>query len=451
MAEPLIGEETGARTSASLDVRTAAWYGDRSLRLELPTSWDVSVFAPATGRPLSDEELWERLESPVDQRPIRERCSATTRPLIIVDDLNRPTPASEVLPLLVRQFTEAGIPKQNITILVGPGTHAPPTPEAVVKKVGADLIRDCRVRSHNSRQPVVNVGRTSFGTPVLVPSEVVDSDFIVGLGGVYPNYTAGFGGGAKTALGILGFRSIAALHFRHGIVGWGVQSANNSFRRDLGEIAQVIGLETSVLVVTDADRRIVDLACGDVDSVHRQVLASGTEAFRAPRPDGDVRIVISNAYPGDLSLTFTQMKAMAPLSKAPPSASRIVIASCSEGLGFHGLFPFMNAPWLHGYEMLHLRLAANLNQPRRLATKAAAMAVRRIRARLPGDLGASPRRPTWLYCPSDEALATLPAEVPGFRISSSWQEVVAAVTLEQNHDAVLRTFVYTAAPLQWLG
>ena len=143
------------------------------------------------------------------------------RPLIIVDDLNRPTPAAQVLPLLVRQFTEAGIPKENVTIMVGPGTHAPPTPEAVVKKVGADLVRDCRVRSHNSREPVVMAGRTSFGTPVLVPKEVLASDFVVGVGGVYPNYSAGFGGGAKAALGILGFRSIAALHSRHGSIGWG--------------------------------------------------------------------------------------------------------------------------------------------------------------------------------------------------------------------------------------
>ena len=164
-----------------------------------------------------------------------------------------------------------------------------------------------------------------------------------------------------------------------------------------------------------------------------------------------MRIIISNAYPEDLSLTFVRMKAMAPLSQASPSASRIVIASCSEGLGFHGLYPFMNAPWLHQYEMLAHRVAANLNQPRRLATRAAAMAAGRIRARLPGDRPNALRPPTWLYCPSDEALATLPAEVPDLRISSSWQEVVEGVTLEQNHDAALRTFVYTAAPLQWLG
>jgi nickel-dependent lactate racemase len=441
----------GPGTNASLDIRTAAWYGDHHINLALPESWDVSVFSPRTGPVLTDEQLSARLESPVDQAPIRDRCSARTRPLIIVDDLNRPTPADRVLSLLVRQFTDVGIPTRNITILVGPGTHAPPTPDAVVKKVGADLIQDCHVRAHDSRGRVVKMGRTSFGTPVLVPTEVLTSDFVVGVGGVYPNHTAGFGGGVKAALGILGFRSIASLHFRHKTVGWGLQSNNDTFRRDLGEIAQMIGLETAVLVVTDADRQIVDLVLGDVRARHGPFLASAKEAFRAPPPDSQVRVAISNAYPGDLSLTFVQMKGMVPLSLAPPSASRIVIASCNEGLGFHGLFPFMNAPPLHRYKMLRHRVAANRNQPRQLATKGATKVAQRVRTRLARSQPATRRNPAWLYCASDESVAALPADVPGFHMTSSWSEIVEGVTREQNHEAPLRTFVYTAAPIQWLG
>src|SRR5438105_11927909 len=98
--------ERGSRRAAHagmLELRTAAWYGDRTVSLELPESWDVSTFTPTTGPALSETEMQERLESPIGQRPIRERCSETTRPLIIVDDLNRPTPASHVLPLVVRQ------------------------------------------------------------------------------------------------------------------------------------------------------------------------------------------------------------------------------------------------------------------------------------------------------------------------------------------------------------
>jgi hypothetical protein len=286
---------------------------------------------------------------------------------------------------------------------------------------------------------------------VLVSREVVTSDFIVGLGGIYPNHTGGFGGGSKAALGILGFRSIAALHFGHESVGWGSHAAKDTFRRDLDEIAQLIGLETGVLVVTDAYRRIADLACGDIHQLYTSFLASTKDSFHAPRPDPGVRIVISNAYPSDLSLTFVRMKGMVPLAFAPEGASRIVVASCIEGLGYHGLFPFTNGPRFHEQRMLRLRIAANLNKPRRLVKKSASrLALRPIPLRRRVEQRSVPsRHPTWLYCPSG-SLATLPSEIPGFRMTSSWSEVVDGVTGEQNDDAPLRTFVYTAAPLQWL-
>ncbi len=410
------------------------------------------MFAPATGRALTDAEVWERLESPVGQRPIRELCTQTTRPVIILDDLNRPTPASRVLPLVVRQFTEAGIPRRNITIIIGPGTHAPPSADAVAKKVGPDLIHSCRVCVHDRSQPVVKVGRTSFGTPVRLSKEVLESDFLVGVGGLYPNHTGGFGGGSKTALGILDFRSIAALHFGHEANGWGSLSSSDTFRRDLDEIARLIGLETGVCVVVDPNRQVVDLACGDIHLMHPQFLADTREAFRAPRPDPGVRIVVSNAYPSDLSLTFVRMKGTVPLALAPHAASRIVVASCSEGLGFHGLFPFMNAPRFHQQRMLQRRIAANLNKPRRLASKVGArLAPRRIPTRrLSGQRAtAASGHPTWLYCPSPRSMAMLPLEIPGLRVTSSWPELLDGVAGEQNYESRLRTFVYTAAPLQW--
>jgi nickel-dependent lactate racemase len=435
---------------ATLQLRTAAWYGDRTVDLQVPEAWDLSVFTPDTGPPLSQAQIQERLESPLGQPPIRERCSASTRPLIIVDDLNRPTPAADLLPAVVRQFTDAGVAPENITILIGPGTHAPPSREAVAKKVGAELMQSCRVRVHDRDQPVAKVGKTSYGTPVFISREIVSSDFLVAVGGLYPNHTGGFGGGVKAALGILGFRTIAALHFGHDSAGWGsLEGQRDSFRRDLGEIARLIGLDTGAFVVVSPDRQIVDLACGDIHSLHSRFVDSTKETFRAPKPDPGVRVVISNAYPNDLSLTFVRMKGTVPLAFAPPGASRIVVASCDEGLGFHGLFPFMNAPPSHRRAMLQLRIAANLKNPRRLLRKGAKRLVR-MAAR--GQQSAEPAgHPTWLYLPSPDARAKLPANIPGYRVTSSWHEVIDGVAAEQNHHAPLRTYVYAAAPLQWLG
>jgi hypothetical protein len=169
------------------------------------------------------------------------------------------------------------------------------------------------------------------------------------------------------------------------------------------------------------------------------------EVFRAPLPDAQADVVLANAYPNDLSLTFARMKGMAPLWRAPLGASRIAIASCSEGLGFHGLFPFLNAPRYHRQRMLALRAWVLLARPRLLAQNVYRRLFRR------GDRQPAARNPIWLYRPNAANGPSLPAEIPGIRVTSSWDEIIEAVRREQSGRDTLRATVYSCAALQWLG
>jgi len=249
---------------------------------------------------------------------------------VIVDDLNRPTPAFRVVPAILRQLLDAGIAARDVGIIMAPGTHGAPPPDALVKKVGAAVAGSCRLYVHDSNRDVVKVGRTSFGTPVLVNKHVAASDFVIGVGGLYPNYTAGFGGGSKLALGVLGFRSIATLHYGHQSMGWGTPNSRSNFRRDLDEIAHMIGLRTTVSLLLSGDREVGAVSCGDPQAYYASALRSAQNAVRAPCPDEHADVVISNAYPNDVSLTFVRMKGIGPLARAPLGASRIAIASCSS-------------------------------------------------------------------------------------------------------------------------
>jgi lactate racemase len=414
------------------------------------------VFAPNAGAALTDAQIAERLESPTGLPTVRELCRGKARPLVIVDDLNRPTPASRILPVLLRQFEDAGIPARDVGIVMATGTHGAPPPDALAKKVGPEAAGSCRLHVHDCYRDVVKVGRTSFGTPVFVNKHVVESDFLVGVGGLYPNQTAGFGGGSKLALGVLGFRSIAGLHYGHESMGWGTPNNRSHFRRDLDEIARMIGLNTMVSVLVNADREVVELTFGDPNAYYGDMLGSTKDAFRAPPPDERADVIISNAYPGDLSLTFVRMKGIAPLKIAPPGASRIAIASLHEGLGFHGLYPFMNAPRYHKQRMLVVRGRALLGKPGTLVHKV----LRRLR-RLGSRWGAGTAplagaptgagNPIWLYRTDGGHTAGLPADIPGMRVTSSWDEILAAVSREQGGRTGLRAMLYSCAAIQWLG
>src|SRR5215469_13954033 len=235
----VIGVPSAGKVSTT-QLRTGAWYGDEIIRLDFPLNWDICEKWPTTPPPLTDAEIAAALESPVGQSSIRQMCQQKSRPLIIVDDLNRPTPASRVLPLLLRQMDEAGISAKHVRILMAGGTHGKARMDAMSKKVGAEAAGSCQLIAHDPKVDLIELGTTSFGTPIIVNKEVAASDFIVGIGGIYPNHTAGFGGGSKLALGVLGMRSIMHLHYRHKALGWGMLDADNTFRKDLDEIARAI-------------------------------------------------------------------------------------------------------------------------------------------------------------------------------------------------------------------
>ena len=432
-----------ARTGPQL--RTGAWYGDRPLELPFPEDWQVTAHWPDTPEPVSDDEIARALEEPVGQPPIRSLARGRKRPLIVVDDLTRPTPATRLLPLVLRQLAEGGIAPEAVAILIASGTHRQPTGDGMAKKVGPEAAASCRLLAHDDSKGVARVGRTSFGTPVIVNRAVLESDFVLGIGGVYPQALPFFGGGSKLALGVLSKRSIMGLHYGH--------ASKVDFRRDLDEIAALIGLETTIAAHIDPWREIVRVVSGDHNVYYEDAAAFSKRAYGAPAPTG-ADVVVVNAYPMDGSLTFLR-KGIGPLAHAPPSASRIVVAACTEGIGHHGLFPFMNGPRFARQTELLRRARA---RPGAIPLKAARRAAKRLGPLAPRRWAPAPRpakrpaaasavRPVWLH-PTDRDPGSLPSEIPGMIAIHSWPQLIEHVAREQGGRDTLQVVVYPCAPLQ---
>ena len=442
----------GAGAKVLRTLRTGAWYGDKLLALEFPPDWDVAVFWPATPPPLTDEQILERLEQPVGQLPLPQLVQGKSRPLVIVDDLTRPTPAGRVFPLLLRQFQAAGIAPPDVTVLMANGAHARPASDAIAKKVGPEAAASCRLLIHDYERNLAFVGRTSFGTPVLVNRVVLRSDFVIGIAGIYPQHSTGFGGGSKLALGVLGKRSIIRLHYGHPS-GEGSYDIDNNFRRDLDEIARMIRLTSMISVHVDANREVVRLVSGDHHAYYRDAVAFSREAYLAP-PPGEADVVLSNAYPIDVSLTFMRSKGMTPLYHAAPRASRILISASAEGMGYHGLFPFLNGPRFQ--RQLHLARRISAMGLGTAARKIALRAGRRLLLKRRPSPPGQPRSPIWLYPPGvpTGSLPSLPWIWEGSpeRLVTiyAWSELLEKVKREQARRMGLRAVVYPCAPLQVL-
>lgn len=439
-----------------ISLRTDVWHDERYVMLRFPDDWDLTVYWPRTPPPLSEAQIAEALERPVGQARIRELCSGKSSPLVIVDDPNRPTPVARVLPHVLTQFRQAGVDLRSVRILVATGTHAAPRLETVVKKVGPEASAICQVLIHDAHRNLVRLGKTSWGTPVVVNREVLKSDIVIGIGGIFPNHTAGYGGGSKLALGVLGFQSIRHLHYGHQAVGWCGPAPESGLRRDLDEIGKLIGLNTIVSVQINADRDIVRVDCGDPLRYYDTALDFCRETFSVPGPQ-DADVVVSNAFPNDLSLTFSSMKGIAPFQHCSPQASRVAVASCSEGVGFHGLYPLGGKSLLSRQYQLALRLG--IMGPRRATRKIASRVGRDFCVRARRVLGISrngdtprsgPRRHVWLYRPGQHS-DPLPPRILSIRVAERWEQILQAVSAEQNGRKNLRAVVYPCGPLQILG
>lgn len=434
-----------------IELRANAWYGDTTVTLPIPDGWQVTTLWPDTPPPLDDNQIARALDRPVGQPPIRELARGKSRPLIIVDDLTRPTPAARVIPHILGHLAAAGIAKRDVTLLMATGTHGPPGPGGMEKKVGPEA-SSCRLVVHQHRGNFVRVGRTSFGTPVLVNREVAASDFVVGVGGIYPQNSTGFGGGSKLALGVLGRPSIVRLHFGHPSVR-GSYDVDNDFRRDLDEIARMIGLNTTVGLHVDANREAVRIVSGDHNLYYRDAVTFARQRYTAPLP-AEADIVISNAYPMDVSLTMMHIKGAIPLLHAKPGASRVLVAGCPEGAGYHDLFPFIGGPRF-ARERNWARSA--MARPRDVPAKAAGKVWRRItsgggrqrEAPSASAPEAAPKtNPIWLYTPGNES--RMPAQIPKMTLCDTWEHVVSVVSREQGLRAGLKVVIYPCAPLHVL-
>ncbi len=149
-----IPRRVGETALRPLDVplSTAAWYGDPLLPLSFPPEWDVVVHGPDLPEPIDATGIRAAMDRPVQAPKLRELASGVRRVVIVVDDLTRPTPVEQVLPIVLDELGEAGVQREDVTVLVAAGTHGPPSIEAMQRKVGRSA-DGCRLVAHDDLAP----------------------------------------------------------------------------------------------------------------------------------------------------------------------------------------------------------------------------------------------------------------------------------------------------------
>ena len=329
-------------------IHSRAFYGDEEITLTFPEGWEVTVLAPDVAPALGESQRRAAFDQPIGTPRIADMARGKKSAAIVVDDLSRPTPASELIPSILRELSEAGVPAGEIRFVVGCGSHRPLTREEMALKVGADIVRDFPVTCHNFMSGKLHgLGNLEDGTPVFIDPVVAAAEFKICLGGLYPHGSMGFGGGSKLILpGISGFATMFCFHTFYPGRGHAVIDNHGDQRdgRDVSEeVARLAGLDVIVNAVLNQKREMAGLFVGDFVAAHRKAAAFARKTYATSIPEQVRRqtdLLVVNCYPLDSDPIQTG-KAFWPRRYFDRTYTVAINPAC-DGISYHGLYDRLN-------------------------------------------------------------------------------------------------------------
>lgn len=279
------------------------WYGNTALDIDLPERWQVEICAmQGAARPaMTADEMAAAINNPVGAPAIRDLAKEKKSAVIIIDDMTRPTRTYQLAPIVINELAAAGLAEEDITFVCALGAHGALTQNEFRKKLGRDILERFRVFNHNCYEHCVNVGTTSYGTPVMINREVVSADFKIGIGCVTAHAQTGFSGGGKLLMpGVAHIDTISHYHLDVNAqapetTGLG-KHENNILRANIEEAARLAGMDFKIDVLFNGRGETSALFAGEPSLVHERAVALAKDVYATdPHPKGK-DLVIANAF-----------------------------------------------------------------------------------------------------------------------------------------------------------
>lgn len=305
--------------------------------LEIPDENLLGVYSPQhSSLEVSEKEIIYRgLTQPIGSLPISVRVKADDKVLIITDDNTRLTPLHLIVPLIIEELNKAGVSDSQIQILIGLGTHRSMTENEIKHKFG-NLYGNYKICNHNWRDPeqLVDMGKTSQGTPIVVNRLVMESDFIIGVGHIVPHRVAGYSGGSKIIQpGVCGGETTGLTHWASArytgeeILG----KAKNPVRDEMNEVARMVGLDMIVNAIQGADGSLAALVSGDPELAHEAGCEIAREVYGVKIPC-KAPIVIVDSYPADIEMWQAAKGVYSSGLALADGGTVILVTTCPEGV-----------------------------------------------------------------------------------------------------------------------
>jgi len=318
-------------------------YGKREEVFDIPDNFRVNVIHSNPTTPVADMKagVLAALAAPIGAPPFREVFGRGDRVVIVVSDVTRLWVRSDVLvPTLLDELNAVGIPDGDVAVVFATGDHRGQTAEEHRLIVGDEALRRVRVHDHDCQAAdLVDLGRSSRGTPILLNRMVYEAPKLILTGGISYHLLAGFGGGRKSvAPGTAGYATIQgnhglALKAGPGEIGAGAM-AGNPVAADMDEICALAAPDFLLNVVVNEYKEFVGIVAGHWREAHAAGTRMVEEAFGVPiREKADVVVASCGGYPKDIQL-YQSIKALDNADYATKEDGSIILVSeCFDGPG----------------------------------------------------------------------------------------------------------------------
>jgi nickel-dependent lactate racemase/DNA-directed RNA polymerase subunit K/omega len=282
--------------------------------------------------------LQDAVEKPIGNvKPLPELVKDKKSIVVVVDDHTRDFPRDAVLIPFFDLLVEMGVDKKKVTIIIGTATHKAPTPEQLEQILGKKIIKDYTVVVHDANAAdLVDLGKTSRGTPIRVNKVYHDADCKILLTDVTFHYHAGFGGDRKSILPAI--CGADCINNNHGLlVDPNARTGNldgNPVHLDMAEAAKKVGADFVINVVSESGKDVIDIKAGELGVAFEQAVAVHMAHFNVRLESrADMVIVSSGGYPKDINLYLATKALTQTIDGVKLGGSVVLLAECSDGIG----------------------------------------------------------------------------------------------------------------------
>lgn len=330
-------------------------YGSASFAFNYDESRCDILRGGEQGPPLSDADIGERLDSPIDSRPLEEIVQAGESVLIVVPDATRQTAAGQIVNLVVRRLIANGTMPFDIRIIFATGIHRKVTEDEKAAILTPFILQRIKTLDHDARDlmQIVSMGTTSGGIEIGLNRALIEHDHVVIVGGVSFHYFAGFTGGRKLICpGLASSQTIAATHklafdFEQKKRREGVDTGllnGNAVHEAFVEVVEKRPPSFAINSIANDQGEATKLFCGDWQTSHRAACDaySSTNTIEITEKR-DLVIASCGGQPHDINLIQAHKTLDAAARACREGGTIILLAKCGDGLGRNDFLSWFEA------------------------------------------------------------------------------------------------------------